>query len=88
MLKQHQVNYLMERYKMTEINQSAEAMAEIRTIRKSVEIQAEGSRIQIAYLELNIPAALSDAQIHSLELESASLMRKVASAAESALFGF
>ncbi len=73
---------------MTEINQSAEAMAEIRTIRKSVEIQAEGSRIQIAYLELNIPAALSDAQIHSLELESASLMRKVASAAESALFGF
>ena len=68
-------------------DQSAEAMPEIRTIRKSVEIQTEGSSIQIAYLELNIPAALSDSRVHSLELESASLMRKVASAAESTLFG-
>ena len=72
---------------MAENNQSAEAMPEIRTIRKSVEIQTEGSSIQIAYLELNIPATLPDSRVHSLELESASLMRKVALATESMLFG-
>lgn len=72
---------------MTEINQSAKAPEELQTIRKSVSLSAEGSSLQIACLELSVPSSLEAYQMQRLELECASLMRTVASMAESVLFG-
>ena len=72
---------------MTEYNQSAEAMPGIRTITRSVDLCAEGRTLQIAFLELSVPGMLPNHCIHKLELESASLMRTVASLVESSLFG-
>ena len=69
---------------MKEDNQSAEAM-ERPTITKSVFLMTENRSEQVAYLALYMPE-LPDHYVHVLELEAATLMRKVLSAISESVF--
>ncbi len=71
---------------MTEDYQSAEALTP-QSITKSVTIQSEGRCIQIAYLILQVPGIIPDHQMRRLEMGASSMMRQVASAIDSALYG-